>query len=229
MNQIELRLNPHSLIFLLSFLAGFLLLIHVWLTMHHYLVSDIPWVIRQLFDVDEENNIPTWFSSANLMLTAALTLMLATEKWRQRDRWRCHWMLLGLGFLLMSMDEMASLHESVNVVTEASWAIYALPLILVLAIVFFRFLYFLPARTASLFALSGLIFLGGAVGVELYTEPYLENNQLNTLAYNLWTPVEEGMEMFGIILFQYALLEYMTKDGCLTCKITFGTPSEARN
>lgn len=156
------------------------------------------------------------------MLTAALTLLLATDKWRHRDRWRNHWMLLGWGFLLLSLDEMAGLHESLNVVTEASWALYALPLILVLAIVFLRFLYFLPTRTASLFVLSGLIFLGGAVGVELYTEPFLDNDALNTLAYNLWTPVEEGLEMFGVILYQYALLNYMTKDKGLLCRITLG-------
>lgn len=208
------------MIFLISLLAGFLLVMHVWLTLHHYLVSDIPWVIRQLFDVDEENNIPTWFSSANLMLTGAMTLLLAAGKWRQRDRWRGYWVLLGSGFLVLSLDEMAGLHESVNVVTEASWAIYALPLILVLALVFLRFLYNLPARTATLFVLSGLVFLGGAVGVELYTEPYLHNDQLNTLAYNLWTPVEEGMEMFGVILFQYALLDYMTKDKGLLYRVT---------
>ncbi|MEX0738805.1 MAG: hypothetical protein WD071_05645 [Pseudohongiella sp.] len=218
--QIELKLNPHSLVLVLSFVAGVLLLIHVWLTIHHYVVNDIPWVIRQLFDVDEENNIPTWFSSANLMLTAALTLVLAIDKWQHNDRWRMHWMLLGWGFLLLSLDEMAGLHESLNSVTEASWAIYALPLVLVLAIVFFRFLYFLSARTASLFILSGLVFLGGAVGVELYTEPYLYNDELNTLAYNLWTPVEEGMEMFGVILFQYALLDYMTRDDSVLCRIS---------
>ncbi|MBC52537.1 MAG: hypothetical protein CMQ34_01745 [Gammaproteobacteria bacterium] len=200
-------------------LAGCLLVIHLWLTLHHYLVSDIPWVIRQLFDVDEENNIPTWFSSANLMLTGAMTLLLAAGKWQQRDRWRAHWMLLGWGFVLLSMDEMAGLHESVNVVTEASWAVYALPLVLVLALVFLRFLYNLPGRTAAIFILSGLIFLGGAVGVELYTEPYLANDELNTLAYNLWTPVEEGMEMYGVILFQYALLDYLTRGKELVCKI----------
>jgi len=220
--QIELRLTPLSLALLLSLMAGLLLLTHIWLTIHHYQVNDIPWVIRQLFDVDEENNIPTWFSSANLMLAGALTLMLATGKWQQRDRWRTHWMALGWGFLLLSLDEMAGLHESLNVVTEASWAVYALPVILVLAIVFCRFLYFLPVRTASLFVLSGLIFLGGAVGVELYTEPFLYNDELNTLAYNLWTPVEEGMEMFGVILFQYALLDYMTRENGLLCKISVG-------
>lgn len=169
--------------------------------------------------MDEENNIPTWFSSANLMLAGAMTLLLAAGKWQQRDRWRMHWALLGSGFLLLSMDEMAGLHESLNAVTEASWAIYALPLVLVLALVLLRFLYNLPGRTAVIFILSGVIFLGGAVGVELYTEPYLYNDELNTLAYNLWTPVEEGMEMYGVILFQYALLDYMTRDKGLVCKI----------
>ncbi len=209
------------MILLLSLIAGTLLLIHISLTIYHYQVSEIPWLVRQLFDVDEEYNIPTWFSSANLLLAATLTLVLARKKWLERDKWRVHWMLLGWGFLLLSLDEMAGLHESFNIVTEASWAVYALPLIVVLVLVFMRFLYYLPVRTAALLVLSGLIFLGGAVGVELATEPFLYNDELDTLAYNLWTPVEEGMEMFGVILFQYTILDYMGSGKGFSCKVEF--------
>jgi len=56
---------------------------------------------------------------------------------------------------------------------------------------------------------SDAIFVGGAIGVELATEPFLYNDELDTLAYNLWTPVEEGMEMGGVIFFLSALFDYL--------------------
>jgi len=216
----KLVIDPIRLITLLGVIAGVLLLIHIGLTVYHYTISELPWVIRQLFDVDEENNIPTWYSSINLLLTSGFTLLLAQQKKAEKDQWSAYWRFLGYGFLLLSLDEMAGLHESFNSVTEASWAVYAIFPVLVIAVVYLRFLFALPTPTAVLFMLSGVIFVGGAVGVELYTEPYLDNDELNTLAYNLWTPLEEGMEMYGVILFLHALLHYMAAAGQLTDSVS---------
>ena len=44
------------------------------------------------------------------------------------------------------------------------------------------------------------------------TDWYTEEDLLNTLAYNLWTAVEEGMEMGSIGLFFHALLKYMGQE-----------------
>ena len=77
------------------------------------------------------------------------------------------------------------------------------------ATAYLPFLWALPARTRWLFILSGAIYIGGAVGVEWATIWYEENDQLNTLAYNLWNAVEESMEMTGVILFIYALLGHI--------------------
>ena len=49
--------------------------------------------------------------------------------------------------------------------------------------------------------LAGAVYLGGALGVEVLTDPYLENDELNTLAYNLWTALEESMEIAGMLIF----------------------------
>ena len=51
------------------------------------------------------------------------------------------------------------------------------------------------------FVLAGGVYLGGALGVEVLTDPYLENDELNTLPYNLWTALEEAMEMGGVLIF----------------------------
>ncbi|MFP8877143.1 MAG: hypothetical protein VCB99_09590 [Myxococcota bacterium] len=64
----------------------------------------------------------------------------------------------------------------------------------------------LPSKIRFLFILAALIYVGGAVGVERATDWYDVHDLLDTLAYNLWTAVEETMEMAGVIVFIYALL-----------------------
>lgn len=212
----QIAIDPKRLITLLSVIAGVLLLIHIGLTVYHYTISDLPWLVRQLFDVDEENNIPTWYSSIGLLIASGFTLLLGYQKKAEKDKWARYWVFLGYSFLLLSLDEMAGLHESLNSVTDASWAVYAIVPVLALAVAYLRFLFALPTPTAVLIMFSGALFVGGAIGVELYTEPYLYNDELNTLAYNLWTPVEEGLEMFGVILYLHALLHYMAAGGHIT-------------
>ena len=168
-----LRIEPQRLVRLLSILAALLLVIHVLLTVLHYQLIELPWLLRQLFDVDEENNIPTWFSSIVLLIASALLALHAGRLHHEQQAWTRYWRLLAAGFLLLSLDEMAGLHETLNSSIEASWAIYGLLVALICAVLLLRFLYHLPTPTALLFILSGAIFVGGAVGVELYTEPYL--------------------------------------------------------
>ena len=93
--------------------------------------------------------------------------------------------------------EVITVHETINSLTKESWTVPGTVLVALIAGVYLPFLGQLDRRTALRFAIGGAIFVGGAVGVEYYTEPYLKAEQLNTLAYNLWTAVEEGMEMSG--------------------------------
>ena len=84
-------------------------------------------------------------------------------------------------------------------------------IVLVVATAYLPFLRALPVRTRWLFILSGAIYVGGAVGVEWATIWYEDNDQLDTLAYNLWNAVEEFMEMAGVILFIYTLLRHIAE------------------
>ena len=74
---------------------------------------------------------------------------------------------------------------------------------------FLPLLLILPTRTRLLFLMAGVVDTGGAVGIEWSTWRHEDNNQLDTLAYNLWTALEEFMEMTGIILYIYALLAHI--------------------
>ena len=208
-NTVKLTFSTDRLIKGLAISCVSLLLIHIVLTVMHYRFVELPWLLRELFDVDEEESVPTWFSSSLLLLTAVVLFFVAHLSKLREDRYAIHWFGLGLGFAFMSADEIAGFHETLNSVTETSWAVPGLIVALLVGVAYLKFLSSLPAPVAVRFMMSGAIFVGGAIGVELATEPYLYDDALDTLGYNLWTPVEEGMEMGGVILFLASLFDYL--------------------
>lgn len=214
--QLGSTLPAATLIRWLAATCGVLLLIHIVLTVTHYRFVELPWLLRELFDVDEEESVPTWFSSSLLLLTSVVLFVTAHLARQSKDKNSLYWFVLGLGFVFMSVDEIAGFHETLNSLTETSWAVPGMIVALVVGLMYMKFLSALPVPTAMRFVMSGAIFVGGAIGVELATEPYLYDDALDTLGYNLWTPVEEGMEMGGVILFLSSLLDYIKSQYSLT-------------
>ena len=198
-------IDPGQLVAGFAVAAFALLLVHSVLTVYHYQVDEVEWIPwRQLFDVDEENNLPTWFSGFLLGVTAFWVWVVADVKRGSSDRWWMHWKLLAWGFFLLCVDEVAGLHETVNTITEVTWAIPGGILALVVGLMMFPFVWSLPAGTRDAFIAAGCLYVGGAVGVEIIGEPM----DSDTMLYNLTTVVEEGMEMGGVILFLAATLQY---------------------
>ena len=198
--------EPARLVARLSFVAFVLLLIHSTLTVYHYRVHALAWVPwRQLFDVDQENNVPTWFSGCLLGVTALSVWIVADAKRELSDRWWAHWMLLAGGFLLLSLDEIAGLHETVNTIIDTTWAIPGGILALLTGVAFIPFLRSLPTATRNAFIVAGCIYVSGAVGLEIIGDFLNEDS----MTYKLTTVVEEGMEMGGVIMCLAALLQYM--------------------
>lgn len=208
-NSLNITFSTDSLIKGLAIVCVALLGIHIILTVMHYRIVELPWLLRELFDVDEEESVPTWFSSSLLLLTAVVLFLIAHLSRQGKDRYAIYWLGLAVGFTFMSVDEIAGFHETLNSITQTSWAVPGMILALLIGLLYLKFLSSLPASVAVRFMMSGAIFVGGAVGVELATEPYLYEDALDTLAYNLWTPVEEGMEMGGVILFLASLFDHL--------------------
>ena len=117
--------------------------------------------------------------------------------------------LIAVGFLLLSVDEIAGMDETLNSLIEISWAIPGGVVAAFDGGVYLGFLFQIDRRTAIHFVMGGALFVGGVVGIELATESYADNDELDTLAYNLWTAVEEAMEMGGVLVFLRALLQWM--------------------
>ena len=158
-----------------------------------------------LFDLDTEESFGTWFNSGILMMAAALLVHQARVLRAHGGSWRRWWLVLGIGFCVMSVDEIAGMHEWVNTIMEDTpWTAIGFLIFVLVALAYLPFLWHHRWRTAVLFCLAGAIYGGGAVGVEHFTD-----SEVNSLHYNMWTALEEGMEMLGVILLIYGVLDHM--------------------
>jgi hypothetical protein len=83
----QLYLSNGHLIRGLPLLVVGLLTVHCSLQIWHYQSEEIPWTLRQLFDVDEEDSIPTWYSASALLLASALLFFISQRKRADRDPW----------------------------------------------------------------------------------------------------------------------------------------------
>jgi hypothetical protein len=173
-----------------------------------------------LFDLDADDSIPTWYSSFTLLLCACLLAVIALVRKSYRDPCSRSWGLLAAIFLLMSVDEVARIHEKSGLIVrlfikntsgifQYNWVIIGIPLTLLFLLAYLRFMAYLPAKTRRLFLLAGAIFIGGALGVEMIAGNQVSSNGFNNLTYALITAVEELFEMLGIVVFIYALLSYL--------------------
>ncbi|MBO6558025.1 MAG: hypothetical protein JJ921_16430 [Pseudomonadales bacterium] len=177
----------------LLIVAILLIATHLCLYAWHYAEDEVPWLILQLFDLDEENNLPSWFSSFLLLNNAAVVYLLQQHK----DQYLVQWKLIAIGFLILSIDEVAGLHESFHTAINFHWVIAAAALIGIVFALFVPFMYSMERRLLVLYVVSAALFLGGALGVE-YLARDMEEEMFD---YALATSIEEGMEMLGALLF----------------------------
>jgi hypothetical protein len=89
-----------------------------------------------------------------------------------------------------------------------AWIIPAIVFLILFLIVYTKFLISLPTHIRIKFITAGLIYVIGAVGLEAIGGKIFTSYGANTLFYSLLTTVEEVLEIIGILLFIYVLLQY---------------------
>lgn len=171
-----------------------------------------------IFNLNRENNIPTWFSSILLFLNASLLFLVVLSKRNLRDPWIIHWMFVSAVFVALSADEIAQVHERATAIREPlglggpfyfAWVLPAAILVVIFGITYLRFVIALPHRTRWLFVVAALMFVGGALGMEMIDGAYASVYGIQNLAYALLTCGEEALEMGGQVVFAYALMDYL--------------------
>ena len=226
--QVTLVLSPRKLALTLALVVLCLLLGHV-ITQSvkiYYGYNTLGGIIPE-FDLNSENNIPTWYSSSALLLASALLAMIALVKLQWQETYARHWVVLAVIFLFLSMDEAASIHEKGSELALLimpslvdsgylsrylyfAWVVFGIPFVLLFSLAYLRFLIHLPAKTRSLFVLAGIIYVGGALGVEMLgARDFYLYGEGRPLVHSMLILWEEGFEMFGIVIFIYALTSYL--------------------
>ncbi len=174
-----------------------------------------------LFDMDRELSISTWFNQMLLGTAGFIGLLVAycsRLKNKLSPTWG-YWLSLGLLFVYLSIDEGASIHELFMPVVQRfmgdlsgtplafSWVVLGAAFLLLVAAVYARFIFRLPNRTTSLLLLSAAAYVSAVIGFEMIGGFYATTVGAD-FGYSLIVLMEESLEMIGISVYIYALLDY---------------------
>jgi hypothetical protein len=201
---------------LLGTLFGFELLLTTGYILIRVIAPGFPWgPLQNFFDVDREVSIPTWFSSIQLFAIAAVLLMQAPRA----KQLRFPLLILGLGFLFLSMDEAAAIHDSIYRSVQRLklerlhnreflvWMVLYLCVALIGLLLAYRSVLFAWRnfrREFIVVALGGALFVGGGIVIESLTH-YLYRIAVDARFF-LAVAAEELFEMAGASVMLYGFL-----------------------
>jgi len=205
---------------LLKIVAVLLILGIVTRLLFHYFKSPASAAFSFLFNLDEEHNIPALYSFFQLLAASFLLALIARDASQAKKKLRLYWWLMAGLFFYMAFDELESFHERGSLWIHQhlqttgffyfAWVMPAVVVLLVLAIILFRFLRDLPKDVRRRFVLSGTVYVAGAVGGDAVAGKYISIHGSGLgWPYVLEYHIEETMELLAIAYFIYALLLYI--------------------
>lgn len=184
--------------------------------------------LTRLVNLTGEANIPTWFSSAQWLGVAVLLGLFALRNFNARE-FRS-WLLFALPFIfcLLSLDEVAQIHEWLGVRSDrllpggmrahsrfTATGIWMFVVGVPFVFLFFGFLasirlYFRQSRAALEKLVLGMaVMLFGAIGVETLSNFVVVGSNLHVLQ----VVIEEFLEMFGATIVLWGSLDLLLSHG----------------
>lgn len=222
-------ISPSSLFkFLLNIFLFLLVMNFLSIGVHYYFTQTnrssylIDTFLVKLFYFDAEKNIPAFFSTFNLLLCAALLMVISKA---DRGPYSKRWFYLAFVFIFLALDELISIHEVLTGPSRAimqkllgsqelgilyyAWVVPYAVLLVAGAVYFYKFVFSLPRKILINFILSAGIFLTGAVVMEMLGGYLAENLGMDSFAFKVSSTLEESLEMLGIIFFARTLVQYL--------------------
>lgn len=217
----KIFLNPTSVAGVLGTMALVLMLASVAGQLAPYFTGRSEPVV--FLSIDGEQNLPAFFSVLLILVATLLLAVIAVFKKAQGASYAFYWALLSLGFLFMAVDEATSIHEKLNgpmrrllgderpAIFHFAWLLPGIVFVLAIGLLFLRFLLHLPAKTRLLFFMAASLYLGGAIVLELIGSYYAFTYGIRSWPLIVSGHIEESLEMAGVIVFIFALLQYMAE------------------
>jgi hypothetical protein len=219
-DELRLRLSTRRIVRTLVLVVILLHIINVVVVWVRFTPVKFPLdgTFVSLLGVSGEGKIPTWYSAATMLFCSFLVALIAFWKKKTAAPYVPQWIILAILFALMSLDEATSIHEmTTGPIREAfntqggfyyAWVIPGIIFVILFGILYLRFIRHLPSKTRNLFVLAGLVYVGGVLGMEIVGSAYTSRFGWS-LTYGVLASIEEILEMSGIVIFIYALLDYM--------------------
>lgn len=175
------------------------------------------------FDLDDEWNFPTIFSTLPLFAASAVLAVIAAERRRLRDSDFRYWIALAIIFCFFGIDELASIHNQARAIVPVTvshfgldprfrWVVVGLIFTFVVGILVLPFVLRLPRRTRWAMIISGAIYVGAALGLELVGGEWAERHTKDNWTYYAIVVTEETFEMVGAVAFLEVLLTYTERE-----------------
>lgn len=179
------------------------------ITTLRYLLND--------FNLDRENTLPAWFSSMLLLAAAVLMLGIGVRARRRGERLAKRWILIGVIFVLLSIDESASFHELLihplrtrfqfTGIFYWSWIVPAIVILALLSVIYLPFIFALPARTRWGLIAAAVLYVSGTIGMEMFGGVIASDaGGTRTTAYAISITIEEMLELIGLVVLLHTLM-----------------------
>jgi hypothetical protein len=191
-----------------------------------------------MFYVGQEANVPTWLSSTLLLACSTLLWIIWWSSKLNREVRSVFWKALAIIFLIMSIDECATIHETIGTIFEDTlrsdlFRIYGFMLpgvviVCVISLLFLRFVLSLPRDTRMLFLLAGALYGAGASAMEAVSLGWAARHSASLPFYALLVTVEETLELSGVLVFLYALTSYLARHMPEVCVVVRGRDMRPR-
>ena len=213
----QIKISPKQVFKYLTIVVIILALVSIPIQIGKY-IFDYRAAWTRMFNLDREMNLPTWYSALMLAFAALLLRIISINKKHQKERYLRHWKFLSILFLFLAFDELFQIHE-IFIIKDISrmlpgifYSVWVIPYgiaLIVFAQKYWKFTRDLPHQTRLHFIIAAILYIGGALGMEIIGSYWTDLEGQQNLVYALMATLEEVMEMMGIIVLIYGLLNYI--------------------
>jgi hypothetical protein len=171
--------------------------------------------------VDFEQSIPTLYSALMFVVSSVLFGAIAHAHARGDRAFVPFWVFLCLLSVVLALDEFGSLHERMTVLFRElldirggllfhyTWVVPGAAVVALLVAAFIPFLRHLPRTTRHGLGGAAILFITGAIGVELLGGFFAADEGKLNMGFVLIVTVEEALEMVGLAVLTATLLAYI--------------------
>lgn len=191
-----------------------LVAIVVFLLFMHIFPNDIILLVDKRFNLNEEANIPTWYSTVLLFsvsVSSFINHFLEKKETNTTESGSLFWLVFGVAYCFLSIDEAGRIHEFINYLTSTKWVFIYAPFVAIFFVICAHYFFVIRKddKTVRNWIIGGLsLYITGGLVLE-FISFMLPLPPFMVLAEIL---LEEGFEMTGTIM---VLIGSLHQTGCL--------------